>query len=199
MSYSLQDDFEFFSQALGEDIESLRNAHIFISGATGFIGKGLLDALLYLSDIHNLRIKIFSISRCPELFFSKYPHFLRKENFVLFSGNINNDLCHLCIPHIDFVIHAATDVAENSEPEDILKTCFLGTNNVLNLAKKYNCRSFLLMSSGAVYGPQPDFIDSISEDFIGTVRPHSKHSAYALGKQVSEWLVIQSATPSMKV
>jgi len=193
------DDLEHVSQGLVDDVEVLRGAHIFITGSTGFIGKGLLEVLLYLNDAQNLNLKIFSISRNPDLFFLKYPHLSGNKDFTLFYGDINNDLSNLDITRIDFLIHAATDVAENSEPEGILKACIVGTKNVLNLAKKCHCRSFLLISSGSVYGPQPDYIDSLSEDFTGGVSPYSPSSAYALGKQASEWLVIQSATKLMEV
>ena len=36
----------------------LRNSNIFITGATGFLGKWLIEALIYLNEKHKLNITL---------------------------------------------------------------------------------------------------------------------------------------------
>jgi dTDP-glucose 4,6-dehydratase len=193
------DDLQYIGENLRSDLAALKGASILLTGSTGFIGKGLLETFFWLNEVHSLGLKVISISRNPEKFFFSHPHFKKNKEFILLNGDIRKDIFCLDCSQVDFVIHAATDVVGRSAPLDIFNTCVNGTNNIIKIAKKRNCKSFLLMSSGAVYGPQPDYISSLSETFFGGTDLSSPKSAYALGKQVAEWLVHQSASEIMEV
>lgn len=193
------DDLEFIDKNLGTDIERFRGSSILITGSTGFIGKGLLETFLWLDEIYALGLKITSISRDPGSFFLKYPHFKKSTKFRLLKGNIKEKISDLDIGSIDYVIHAATDVIRKSVALDVFNSCIEGTRNVIDLAKLRGCKSFLLVSSGAVYGQQPADISSLSESYIGGIDLSSPKSAYALGKQASEWILHQNASETMEV
>lgn len=193
------EDLKFIEQSLGESSEKLRNKRIFLTGATGFIGKSMLEALLWLNKDKNLNLEILSISRDPENFFKKYPHFLGHHEFRLFAGDICDDISRLDLGLLDLAIHAATDVVGQINPVALMKACVDGTTNVIKTAKEKGCQKFLLLSSGAVYGKQPLNIDRLSESYVGGVELTSPQSAYSLGKQVSEWLTHQFNGGQMEV
>lgn len=193
------EDLSFIEQSLGDASEKLRNKRIFLTGATGFIGKSLLETLLWLNEDKNLNIEILSISRDPVSFFKIYPHFLEHPEFKLYPGDICDDISGLELGSLDLTIHAATDVVGSINPIDLMKACVDGTTNVIKTAKKRGCQKFLLLSSGAVYGKQPLNILRLSESHIGGVELINPHSAYSLGKQVSEWLVQQFNDECMEV
>jgi dTDP-glucose 4,6-dehydratase len=69
----------------------------------------------------------------------------------------------------------------------------------LNLAKQCGASKFLLVSSGAVYGPFPEGMTHVPETYFGGPDPLLKSSAYGEGKRVSEWLVSQAATNKFEV
>ncbi len=192
-------DLRYVEQSLGETSEKLRNKRIFLTGATGFIGKSLLEALLWLNQNKNLNLEILSVSRNPLNFFKSYPHFLGHPEFKLYAGDICNHLSLSDLGVIDFTIHAATDVVRKTNPIELMKTCIDGTANVINASKKGGCQKFLLLSSGAVYGKQPLNIDCLSESHIGGVDLTSSQSAYSLGKQVSEWLTQQCKDEKIEI
>jgi nucleoside-diphosphate-sugar epimerase len=193
------DDLEFIDKNLGTDVERFKGANILITGSTGFVGKGLLETFFWLDEIYALGLKITSISRDPESFFLKNPHFKKFSQFRLIRGNISEKIIDLDIGSIDYVVHAATDVVGKSLPLDVFNSCVKGTKNVIDLAKLRNCKSFLLVSSGAVYGQQPSNISKLPESYIGGVDLSSPKSAYALGKQASEWILHQNASEAMEV
>lgn len=185
------DDLKHVEIHLGSLSNHLQDKTIFLSGATGFIGKGLVENLVWLSRSKKLNLSIHSISRSPENFFLNYPHFLNYPEFNLLIGDIRDKEIPFFGKTVDFVIHAATDVVGNNKPRDIFSACIDGTFNILNFAKKNKCKNFLLLSSGAVYGRQPPDLKSIPESHEGAINLSSPRSAYALGKQGSEWLTQQ--------
>ncbi len=193
------EDLNLIADTLRSDVAKLRNKKIFLTGATGFIGKNLLESILWIGEKYNFNVEIFSISRNPEIFFNQFPHFKNHKQFKLFKGDICEDFNLLPIDKIDITIHAATDVVNQNSPIDVLNVCVQGTLNVLNFSKRMGCKNFLLLSSGAVYGESIENIKSFHESHLGGVDLVSPKSAYALGKQLSEWLTYQFGNDSMLV
>ncbi len=70
----------------------------------------------------------------------------------------------------------------------MIDTCILGTRRVLDFAVGAGCRKFLVTSSGAVYGRQPDHLTHLPESYQGAPDPTHPASAYGEGKRVSELL-----------
>ncbi len=193
------EDLNVINQLLGDCCRHLREKKIFLTGATGFIGKSLLEALLWLNKENNLNLEIYSISRNPAVFFKTYPHFLSHPEFKLYSGDICDDIDGVLVNSLDLTIHAATDVVNKTSSIDLFSSCVKGTSNVINFSRKKGCNKFLLLSSGAVYGRQPEHCSGFTESYIGGVDLSHSLSAYSLGKQVSEWLVQQSNCELMEV
>jgi len=186
------DDLEYIEGELGTLVEKLQNKAIFLTGATGFIGKCLVEALVWLNRSKKLHLSIHSISRSPENFYKQYPHFESYSEFHLLAGDIRNIDIPFSGKHVDFVIHAATDVVGKIDATELFSACIDGTANVLRFAKIFQCKNFLLLSSGAVYGSQPQNIIGFPESYVGGINLSSPTSAYALGKQGAEWLVQQA-------
>ncbi|WP_251371957.1 NAD(P)-dependent oxidoreductase [Polynucleobacter sp. MWH-UH24A] len=194
-----EEDLEAISDGMKLDLEKLRNKKIFLTGATGFIGKNLVECLLWINEKNSLNIEILAISRDCEKFYRNYPHFKKHTQFKLYQSDVCDNLCNLPIKRIDFVIHAATDVLQQFDPMQILRTSLDGTSNVLSYSIELGCERFLLLSSGAVYGKSPNANVKFSESYIGGADLVSPKSAYALGKQLSEWLTQQVSSLSIKV
>jgi dTDP-glucose 4,6-dehydratase len=167
-------------------------ASLLVIGGTGFFGKSILDAfqrnLLERWDINNLIIM------------ARNPEELQKNNSELIRGEvqlIKGDSASINqIPFADFIIHAAasTDarnyhLAPVKERANIIR----GTLNYCELAKKFHQKSKIVyVSSGAVYGPQPNDLEKIPEDFDfldADQLPENKRD-YAYAKRDSEKAII---------
>src|SRR6185312_10573379 len=94
-----------------------------------------------------------------------------------------------------YVIHAAaTTSAEAAErPMERLSTLVDGARRMLELAKAGHAGSFLYVSSGAVYGPQPAGMCQIPEDYLGGPDWLDPESVYAEGKRVGEQMCATAA------
>ena len=165
----------------------LAGHRVFLTGGTGFVGKWLLATLLEADRVFGLACAATVLSRNPEAFRAQVPHLANAPSVHLLQG----DVCDFASPagEFGFVIHAATDVVASHTPLDIFDTCVRGTRRVLDFALQAGTTDLLLVSSGAVYGPQPVDLDAIPEGHAGAPNPLSPASAYGEGKRVSEWLV----------
>jgi len=169
--------------------EEVRGERIFLTGGTGFFGCWLLESFLWANHRLDLRASAVVLTRDPEKFRSKVPHLANDSAVALQRGDIKD----FAFPDGDFpfVIHAATEASARQEreaPLEMLSTIVDGTRRTLEFARSHGTEKFLLTSSGAVYGKQPEEITHVSEDFRGGPDPISKTSVYAEGKRMAELL-----------
>lgn len=166
----------------------VKESSIFITGATGFFGKWLLESLLYLNKELDLNANICALSRKPEIFLERFP-FYKNEKCITW---IKDDIRTFEFPseQYNYFIHAATDADAKLNTENpllMLDTITEGTKRVLEFAKEQSeLKAFLLTSSGAVYGEQPENVTHISETDSFHIDINKPGSAYAEGKRLSE-------------
>ena len=163
---------------------------IFMTGGTGFFGRALLRHWMVRKELGLFSEEVGILTRSPEEFLDSYPEFSNLAWLKLFEGDV---LEYSTLPkniEIDRIIHAATESTNGAflTPYKTYNDITIGTNNILNFAVENNVRRFLLTSSGAVYGPQPDGLDKIPEDYLGRSDPLLPSSAYGLGKIAAEHL-----------
>lgn len=181
-----QDDLDHVFEKVDSLWGSFRDQRIFITGGTGFFGKWLLETLLCANQRLNLGCRVTVLSRNPTQFLERYPH-LAPAKIVDF---VQGDVRDFVFPQgqYKFVIHAGTDVVTQALPLDLFLSCVDGTKRVLEFARQAGCADFLLISSGAVYGRQPDDMPAIPETYAGAPDTLNIKSAYGEGKRCAEWL-----------
>lgn len=183
-----QNDLVHAFDMVGPLWENFRGQRIFITGGTGFFGKWLLETLLYANQRLDLGCRITILSRNPLEFTESYPH-LSPPGIVDF---VTGDVRGFVYPdgQYKFVIHAGTDVVAPANTMDLFLSCVDGTKRVLEFARQAGCSDFLLLSSGAIYGRQPEDMKAIPETYKGAPDILDIKSAYGEGKRCSEWLAI---------
>lgn len=163
----------------------LTNKRLFITGGTGFFGIWLLSALRLLQK-KGINLQVTVLSRNPEGFLLRYPHF-RGQSWLSF---VAGDVCDFNIPpqEFDLLLHAATEtsMAAHAEQWRMFDNIVLGTRRVLELARKCSVRRVLLVSSGAVYGVQPPHQIHQPDDSQLACNPLIASSSYGEGKRVME-------------
>jgi UDP-glucuronate decarboxylase len=163
---------------------------IFMTGGTGFFGRSLLRHWVASKEAGSFSEEIGILTRSPQVFLDSYPELSNLSWVKLFEGDV---LDYSTLPkniEIDRIIHAATESTNGAflSPYETYNDITIGTKNILNFAVQNNVRRFLLTSSGAVYGPQPDSLDKIPEDYLGRADPLLPSSAYGFGKSAAEHL-----------
>lgn len=184
-----KEDLELINNHLADFLLSFKKKSFLISGASGFFGRNLLEALIFLNETHDLDIKIYAVSRNIENFAKKFP-LLNKTKIII---PIESDISHLTkfdYP-VDFIIHAACDTSVDvlqKQPESFLRQNYEGTRNMLEIAKNNKHSRFLYVSSGAVYGSQNHDVKHRQESDLGALNLQEISSTYGEAKRLGEML-----------
>src|SRR5438093_233470 len=87
--------------------EELRNAHIFVTGGTGFWGCWLLESFAWAHDRLQLDSEITVLTRSPQAFRAKAPHLAEHAAIRLTAGDVRS--FEFPSGRFTHVIHAATE------------------------------------------------------------------------------------------
>jgi dTDP-glucose 4,6-dehydratase len=169
--------------------EPLRGKRLFLTGGTGFFGCWILESFLWANQKLGLKASVTVLTRQPGLFKKKAPHLAAHPHVELYSGDVRN--FKFPSKQFSFVIHAATQASASLNRENPLlmfETITQGTRHALDFSVKCGAETFLLTSSGAVYGRQPQDLPRIPENYPGACDVSTPLSAYAEGKRASELL-----------
>ena len=158
---------------------------ILITGAAGFIGSHLVDTLL-LANESIIGIDSFNNYYSPSIKENNLKEAKKNSNFTLITGSILDT--HLLDTifkdnSITAIIHLAAyaGVRPSIENPDIYyETNITGTKNILECAKKYQCKRVLVASSSSVYGNNKKIPFSETDPVDNPISP------YAATKKMSE-------------
>ena len=151
-----------------------------VTGGAGFIGSFLCEYLL------NAGHEVI----CLDNFFTgskkNVEHLLANPGFEI----IRHDIVEPILLEADWIFNfacPASPIHYQYNPVKTIKTCVMGTINMLGLAKRVKAR-ILQASTSEVYGnpeihPQP-------EEYRGSVNPIGIRSCYDEGKRVAETLTM---------
>lgn len=160
---------------------------LFLTGGTGFFGRWLLDSLVWANDRAGIGATAVVLTRTPDALARKAPHLVHRPELTFHSGDVRD----FDFPdgHFSHVLHAATEATVTlnvNQPLVMLETIITGTRRVLDFAVSAGVRRFLLTSSGAVYGRQPQDMTHIPETYSGAPDPTDPGVAYGEGKRAAE-------------
>lgn len=123
-----------------------------VTGATGFIGKALVDYLLQIGH------EVYAVSRSKEQVVAFWPE---KENLHAISCEMG-DYAKLNeqISDADVFVHLAWagTTVEDRYSTDLQEKNMRSTLDAMRVAKQMNCRLFVATGSQAEYGPTTDII-----------------------------------------
>ena len=149
-----------------------------VTGGAGFLGSHLIDKLMNLNQEVICLDNYFTGNK------SNIKQWLGHPNFEIIRHDVTEPI-QLEVDQIWHLACPASPIHYQENPIKTAKTSFLGTYNMLGLARRVNAR-FLLASTSEVYGNPKE--SPQSESYHGYVNPVGPRSCYDEGKRVAETL-----------
>ncbi len=149
-----------------------------VTGGAGFIGSHLIDHLLKKGE------EVICIDNYSTGSKLNIEHWIGHPKFELIRHDIIKPI-HIEVSKIWHLACPASPIHYQYNPIKTSKTCFMGTLNMLGLAKRTNAK-MLLASSSEIYGDPQQHPQR--EVYRGNVNPIGIRSCYDEGKRISESL-----------
>lgn len=171
-------------------------SRLFLTGGTGSVGRSILRYLKKVSH-GSPSIDITVLTRDPSRFVTLYPALA--ENVRLVRGDVRN----LAVPVSGFshVLHAATEtsIAAAARPRELIETIVAGTSRVIDFASACGAKKMLFLSSGAVYGRQPERLACLPESYDGTPDARDPASSYGNAKRLAEQMCSLASQAGLEI
>ena len=156
---------------------------ILITGGAGFIGRHLCKKLL-----ENEENEIICVDNLITGNLQNIKEFENNQKFTFINHDITEPIEFSNINEIYHLACIASPDKYKIYSLETLNTCFIGTKNILNLAKQHNAK-LLFTSTSEIYGdpivhPQP-------EEYFGNVNTMGERSCYDEGKRIGETLIYE--------
>jgi UDP-glucuronate decarboxylase len=151
---------------------------ILVTGGAGFIGSHLIDQLMLAGN------EVICLDNFYTGTKKNINHWINHPNFELIRHDITEPI-KLEVDQIYHLACPASPVHYQYNPIKTTKVGFLGTLNMLGLAKRVRAK-ILLASTSEVYGDPA--VHPQTEEYHGNVNPIGIRSCYDEGKRIAETL-----------
>jgi dTDP-glucose 4,6-dehydratase len=188
----LRDDLDSVIDMAADDLRIFRNARIYLTGGTGFVGTWMLASIVRANARQNLHISVDVLSRNPGAFGLREAELSRSPGVRVIEGDVRAGVAH--DTRHDAVIHTATPTAPTASPRETFDSMVAGDRAALEAAALSGNIPFLYTSSGAVYGRQPPSCYALDEKYTGAPDPLVPGLAYHHGKRTGELLCAMAAS-----
>ena len=172
---------------LKQDIpwEKLSGKAVMISGATGMIGKCIIDLLM----LKNISISVVALSRNEKRARERFEEYWNMDTFQYISCDVNKEIPEC--GHVDYIIHAASNTHPLQYSQDSIGTItsnIIGTKNLLDYAVAHQTERYCFVSSVEVYGENRGDVEKFDENYLGYLNCNTLRAGYPESKRVGETL-----------
>lgn len=181
MNSILKEDLENIMNNPLIDWKKIDNHTIIITGATGLIGSILVKALLLRNKTKDSNIKMKLVVRNRK---NAKEIFGESADITYIESSVES-----CVidGEADYIIHGASPTKSKyfiEKPVETMDTIIIGTKNMLEIAKKKEAKSMIILSSMEMYGSLK--CSETTEEKLGYIDILNTRSSYSEGKRIAE-------------
>lgn len=187
MSFYEQQLEQMIEQAL--PWEQLAFRTIMISGATGMVGKCLIDVIMLRNENYQEQIHVIALSRSRERAKKRLSTYWENPLFTYIPCDVNEKIPEC--GNVDYVIHAASNTHPVQYATDSIGTILsnvIGTKNLLDYAVSHGIKRFCFLSSVEIYGENRRDVEKFDEAYLGYLDCNTLRAGYPESKRLGETL-----------
>ncbi len=176
------------------NLSELKNAKVFITGATGLIGSCIVDFLLHLNDTENAGNVVYIGALSTEDAEGRFGHLLEREDLEYIEYNALHELTFDI--SFDYIIHAASLASPElyvTKPVETMLCNFMGLQRLLEYCCEKSVKKLLYVSSSEVYGKKGNSEPYQTNEY-GYLDILGNRASYPSAKRASETLCASYAS-----
>lgn len=164
------------------------NSTVLITGATGRIGRYILETLADVDLKFNLNMRIIGLARDEGKARDVFENLLELPNVEFIFQDVNEKIKYN--NKIDFIFHTAGPAApkDYDKPVDTLWSHVNGTHNVLECARCHGTKRVFYVSTVEVYGEWLSE-EKIKETDMGVMKHLQSRACYPEAKRLCETML----------
>lgn len=172
-------------------LSGLSGKTVMLSGATGMIGKYMIDFLMCCNDsrVFEAPVHIIALSRSEACARKRLARHFGKNTFRYTACDVSREIPEC--GQADYVIHAASNTHPLQYAQDsvgTIATNILGTKNLLDYAVSHGTQRFCFLSSVEIYGENRGDTVRFDEGYLGYLDCNTLRAGYPESKRAGEAL-----------
>lgn len=169
--------------------EKLSGKTILLSGATGMIGKCIVDLLMECNRqvLQNDPVSVIALSRNEESAIRRLGEYWNEAMFRYIACDVNQSIPEC--GQADYIIHAASNthpLQYSGDPIGTITANVIGTKNLLDYAVSHQTKRFCFVSSVEIYGENRGDVERFTEDYLGYLDCNTLRAGYPESKRAGE-------------
>ena len=188
LGQQIREDLEEILRHAEKDLQSLCSSDVVLTGATGFVGTWLTLSFLWARRELGLKGHLTLVARNTSGLVSNLENAGFSGGFTAFNSDVRQ-LQAGTVPEGSYVVHAATPARESlnkSDPLEMIDIIVAGQQRILDVSVSRHAAKCLFLSSGAVYGAQPESLAGFDERWTGAPDLGVPGNAYHEAKRLAE-------------
>lgn len=166
-----------------------RNKTVLITGATGRLGRYIVETMIGIDLNYNLNMRIIGLARSQEKIKEVFKNELKFPNVEMFVQDIKQEIKY--DGRIDYIFHTAGPAAPidfKTMPVETLWSHVNGTHNILECAKTHETKKVFYVSTVEIYG---EWMDDryIKECDMGPLQHLNFRACYSEAKRLCETML----------
>ena len=165
--------------------------NLIITGATGMMGRFLIDVIMYRNKNKDMNCHVTALGRSETKLYNMFKEYVDDSMLTTVEHDLNQSYEKGQLGYPDYVIHLASNthpLAYSKDPIGTITINIIGLYNLLEYTTNYESGRTLMASSNEIYGENRGDVEFFNEKYCGYIDSNTQRAGYPESKRCAEAL-----------